>query len=237
MWARQHFRAYLEGQEFQLLTDNNALYYILRQTNPRGGIARWVTFLNQFTYTVRHVPDSKNVVPDLLIHQDYEATHTDADEAIEAFSDLGANKAVNEADQSGSCLQTKVQIDPCLQVMLYQPSKLVRDLKHMGATFGTPFTTVWREIKVKASTMVNAHRDRLHPVLTQKAQENMAEIDLRRGNVRQEQSCDLECSLKIKYLTPGMLPQRDRVARSILLRQEDYIMIDSLLYHIFTPIG
>ena len=65
----------------------------------------------------------------------------------------------------------------------------------------------------------------------------MAEIDLSMENIRQEQSSDPECSLIIKYLTLGILPQSDMHARSILLRQEDYIMIDGLLYHIFTPTG
>ena len=46
VWAIQHFRVYLEGQEFELLTDHNALRYTLKQTNPRGRIARWITFLN-----------------------------------------------------------------------------------------------------------------------------------------------------------------------------------------------
>ena len=49
VWAIQHFRVHLEGQKFQLLMDHNALRYKLNQTDPRGRIARWVTFLNQFT--------------------------------------------------------------------------------------------------------------------------------------------------------------------------------------------
>ena len=63
VWPIQHFRVYLEGEEFQLLMDNNALSYILKQSNQRGRIAHWVAFLNQFTYTVKHVQGSKNVVP------------------------------------------------------------------------------------------------------------------------------------------------------------------------------
>ena len=108
---------------------------------------------------------------------------------------------------------------------------------HTGATFGSSNTPVWREIKTKAPGKVNARRERLRPVLTQRAQENMADIELSRENIRREQSCDPESSLIIKYLTLGTLPESDTDGRSILLRQEDYIMIDSLLYHIFTPTG
>ena len=49
VWEIQHFRVYLQGQEFQLLVDLNM-----------------VTFLNQFTYSVKHMQGSKNVVSDTL---------------------------------------------------------------------------------------------------------------------------------------------------------------------------
>ena len=90
------------------------------------------------------------------------------------------------------------------------------------------------EIKTKAPSKVIAHRKRLHPALTQKVQENMADIDLSTENIRREQSRDLKCS---KHLTLAMRPKSDTDAKIILLRQEDYIMIEGLLYHIFTPTG
>ena len=65
----------------------------------------------------------------------------------------------------------------------------------------------------------------------------MAQIDLSKENVRREKQCDPECKLIIRYLKLGTLPQSDTDARSILLRQEHYIMIEGLLYQIFTPIG
>ena len=187
-----------------------------------------------YIYSVKHVPGSKNVVPDALSHQDHEVTHTDA-EAIEAFPNLGVIAEVNKADHSGSDKQTKVQIDPNLQVMSRQPGKPVKDLKHMEATFGSSATPVWGEIKIKAPNKVNACRVRLRPELVQKAQENMLESDLSRNNIRREQSGDQECSSINKYFTLGMLPESDTDARSIFLRQEAFIMIDGPLYHIFTP--
>ena len=90
---------------------------------------------------------AKNVVPDVLSHRDYEVTHTDADEALEAFPNLGAIKAVNKADHSGSDSLAKVQFALNPQVMSYQPNKLVKDLKHRGATLGTSAIPVWGEIK------------------------------------------------------------------------------------------
>ena len=71
----------------------------------------------------------------------------------------------------------------------------------------------------------------------QRAKDNMAQVDLSKENIRREQQRDSECKLIIRYLTLGTLPQIDTDTRSILLRQEDYIMIEGLLYHIFTPTG
>ena len=66
VWAIQHFRVYLEGQEFQLLMDHNVLYLILKQTKSWGRIIPWVMFFSQFIYTVKHVKGRQNMVPDTL---------------------------------------------------------------------------------------------------------------------------------------------------------------------------
>ena len=76
-------------------------------------------------------------------------THTDTDEAIYAFPDLGAIRVVNETDLTGSIKQTKVQLGSNPQVITYQPSKPVKDLKHTG------------EIKIKAPNKLNARKERL----------------------------------------------------------------------------
>ena len=130
-----------------------------------------------------------------------------SDEAIEAYPDLGAIRQVNKLDHSRSSEQTKVQFSHNLQVITYQPSKPVKDLKHTGATFGRAGTPIWGEIKIKAPSKVNACREKLRNVLVQKAQENMAEIDLRRENIRREQSHDPETGLIIKYLMSSWLPK------------------------------
>ena len=111
------------------------------------------------------VPD---VVPDVLSRRDYEGTRTNANEAIEAFPDLGAIKAVSKTDQSSSVSQTREQLDSSPQVISYQPCKPVKDFKHTGATFGTSATPVWEEIKAKVPSKVNACKERLGPALVQK---------------------------------------------------------------------
>ena len=236
IWAIQHFRVYLEGQAFELHTDHNALRYILTSRDPRGRIARWVTFLQQFTYTVKHVKGKENVVPDALSRQDYEYTRTKADEAIDAYPDLSAIHKQSKCTPNSTDKRT-VTFDSQTDKLSYDSNKPVKDLLHTGANFGDKITPVWGEVKTKAPSKVNARRNKLRPTLTNKATKTMQEIDLSRENIRKEQMRDPESKVIIKYLTLGVLPDSDTDARSILLRQEDYIMIDDLLFHIFTPTG
>ena len=138
-------------------------------------------------------------------------------------------KPFSQTNQSNVSSTTKI--------MAYLTNTPVKDLQHVRATIGNISALCWGEVKIKSPSKVNACRERLHPVLTQRAKDHIPQTDLSKENIRREQQHDPECKLIIRYLTMGTLPQGDTDARSILLRQEDYIMIEGLLYHIFTPTG
>lgn len=60
------FRQYLEHRPFELYTDNSALSYILNHPRQVGKLARWITLINSFKFTVFHVRGSDNAVADAL---------------------------------------------------------------------------------------------------------------------------------------------------------------------------
>ena len=66
--AIKHFRHFLEGRQFHVLTDNKPLTYALHtrldRHSPRQ--ARQLDFISQFTSTIRHVQGEDNTVADAL---------------------------------------------------------------------------------------------------------------------------------------------------------------------------
>jgi transposase InsO family protein len=60
------FRTYLEHRHFELYTDSNALTWLLNHPRQVGKIARWITLINTFQFSVYHIKGKNNVVADCL---------------------------------------------------------------------------------------------------------------------------------------------------------------------------
>lgn len=64
--AIKKFRAYVEGHQFEVITDHASLKWLMGQTDLHGRLARWALKLQGFNFTIRHRKGSQNVVPDSL---------------------------------------------------------------------------------------------------------------------------------------------------------------------------
>ena len=53
--AMKHWRHYLIPREFVLYFDNHALQYIMQQPKPNLKHAKWVEFLQRFTFVLKHI--------------------------------------------------------------------------------------------------------------------------------------------------------------------------------------
>lgn len=70
--ALKQFEAYLRGIHVTIITDHAALKWMLTQKEPKSRIARWVAFLQQFDYTIRHQPGKKIGHADGLSRREYD---------------------------------------------------------------------------------------------------------------------------------------------------------------------
>lgn len=66
VYGVEKFEKYLQGREFELFTDNEALSWMFRHPKQLGKIGRWVLRLSPFKFKVNHVRGSENIVADCL---------------------------------------------------------------------------------------------------------------------------------------------------------------------------
>ena len=67
VWAVKHFRHYLLGTVFEIITDHNALRWLFtKQSNPGPRISRWITTMMEYNFIVTYRPGRVNQNADAL---------------------------------------------------------------------------------------------------------------------------------------------------------------------------
>jgi len=66
VWGIRHFRGYLEGYQFSVITDHQALRWLREIESPTGRLARWMLELQQYTFDVKYRRGKLNRVADAL---------------------------------------------------------------------------------------------------------------------------------------------------------------------------
>jgi hypothetical protein len=64
--ALKMWRHYIMGRKFLLLTDNSGMKLLFSQPNISTRQARWLAFLREFNFEVRHIKGKENKVADSL---------------------------------------------------------------------------------------------------------------------------------------------------------------------------
>jgi hypothetical protein len=64
--ALKKWRHYLVPKEFVLYSDNQALQFIFRQEKLNQRHAKWIEFIQNFTFVIKHISGNANKVVDAL---------------------------------------------------------------------------------------------------------------------------------------------------------------------------
>lgn len=75
VWSTQHFKPYLYGTKFLLLTDHKPLKWIFTMKNGNTRIMKWIWKLNEFEFEIEHISGKTNVVADILSRQHEHLEH------------------------------------------------------------------------------------------------------------------------------------------------------------------
>lgn len=54
IWAIKHFRIYLYGRKFTIITDHSALQWLINLKDPTGRLARWSIYIQAFDFEIKH---------------------------------------------------------------------------------------------------------------------------------------------------------------------------------------
>ena len=66
VWATSHFRSYIFGNSFTLVTDHEPLKWIMTTQKLTGKLARWSLLLQEYDFTVEHRAGTANTNADCL---------------------------------------------------------------------------------------------------------------------------------------------------------------------------
>jgi len=66
VWAVQHFRPYLYGRKFLILTDHRPLTWLFNCKNPSSRLLRWRLKLEEYSYEIQYKPGRVNSNVDAL---------------------------------------------------------------------------------------------------------------------------------------------------------------------------
>ena len=66
VWSVNHWRPYLLGKAFDIVTDHQSLTWLQELKEPKGRLARWILALQEYVFEINHRPGKQHSNSDTL---------------------------------------------------------------------------------------------------------------------------------------------------------------------------
>ncbi|PNF41072.1 hypothetical protein B7P43_G06245 [Cryptotermes secundus] len=83
VWACKHFRPYLLGRKFQIVTDHKGLTWIFNVKDPSSRLMRWKLLLEEYDYEIQYRAGERNSNADSLSRYPVECLNVNMEELTE----------------------------------------------------------------------------------------------------------------------------------------------------------
>lgn len=113
VWATEHFRPYLYGRKFKIVTDHQPLQWLFNLKNPNSKLARWRIRLEEFDFEIMYKKGVENTNADALSRITINAKEVKnlTNEELEEIAD----KLVEVIDTEKFQEMSNSEIDECLR--------------------------------------------------------------------------------------------------------------------------
>lgn len=88
VWGVQHFRPYLYGRKFTILTDHRPLTWLFNCKDPSSRLVRWRLKLEEYSYEIRYKPGRVNSNADALSRNPVQLNSIKTSPSIEHYSEF-----------------------------------------------------------------------------------------------------------------------------------------------------
>jgi len=143
VWGVKTFRPYIFGQQFNIITNQQALVWLFNLKDPGSRLTRWRLKLEEHQYTIHNKPDTNNTNVDALSRRNQVVTRSSKAAENSKYPDNAEPSKASEplSDQSSyqASSSRKIQITENYQEFLQADSSLKKPTKKISERSGNIF--------------------------------------------------------------------------------------------------